>query len=198
MNNFISVSKQLLDHPFNPLALALGADATFVARSIDRDPKHLRDILAKSHLHKGTSFIEVYQNCNVFNDGAFELWTDKKQKALSSIKLNHGEPLVFANGSLGLKLNGTKPELVKLEEGQDTSDLWIHDENDAVKANLLSRFFDKYLSEESFPRPFGILYSEERFTYEAAMAEQIENARKLKGDGDLDALIQGSNSWVVD
>lgn len=186
-----------IDHPFNPLALALGADATFVARSVDRDPLHLREVLKRANEHKGTSFVEIYQNCNVFNDGAFELWTDKKQKALSSIKLNHGEPLVFANGSLGLKLNGTKPEIVKLEEDQDTSELWIHDENDPLKANLLSRFFDKYLSEESFPRPFGVLYSEERFTYETAMTEQIENARKLKGDGDLDALIQGSNSWEV-
>lgn len=186
-----------IDHPFNPLSLVLGAEATFVARSVDRDPLHLREVLKRAHEHKGTSFVEIYQNCNVFNDGAFELWTDKKQKALSSIKLNHGEPLVFANGSLGLKLNGTKPEIVKLEEGEDTSELWIHDENDGVKANLLSRFFDKYLSEDSFPRPFGVLYSEERFTYEAAMVEQIENARKLKGDGDLDTLIGGGNTWEV-
>lgn len=186
-----------IDHPFNPLSLVLGAEATFVARSVDRDPLHLREVLKRANEHKGTSFVEIYQNCNVFNDGAFELWTDKKQKALSSIKLEHGQPLVFANGSLGLKLDGTKPEIVKLEEGQDTSELWIHDENDAVKATLLSRFFDKYLSEDSFPRPFGVLYSEERFTYEAAMAEQIENAKKLKGEGDLDALIGGSNTWEV-
>lgn len=187
-----------IDHPFNPLALALGADATFVARSVDRDPIHLREILKRAHEHKGTSFVEIYQNCNVFNDAAFEIWTDKKQKALSSIQLRQGEPLIYGNGSLGLKLKGTQAEIVKLEEGDDHSDLWIHDENDPLKAHILSRFFDKHITENSFPRPFGIFYTEERFTYEKAMIDQIEQAKELKGEGDLDALIAGSNTWEVE
>lgn len=186
-----------IDHPFNPLSLVLGAEATFVARSVDRDPIHLREVLKRAHEHKGTSFVEIYQNCNVFNDGAFEVWTDKKKKSLTSVQLKDGEPLTFAQETKGIVLNGTHPEVVNLKEGQDLSHLWIHDEKDQVKANILSRFFDRYPSEESFPRPFGILYTEARFTYEQAMEDQIEAAKKIKGDVSLDSIIAGNNTWEV-
>lgn len=186
-----------IDHPFNPLTLALGAEASFVARSADRDPIHLREVLKRAHEHKGSSFVEIYQNCNVFNDGAFENWTDKKKKAANNLNLTHGEPLIYAGGTKGLKLNGTKPEIVNLEEGADTSDLWIHDEKDEVKAHILSRFFEKNPDENSFPRSFGVLYSEERFTYETAMEDQVNAAIENQGEGDLDQLIAGKNSWTV-
>lgn len=182
-----------LDHPFNPLALALGADATFVARSIDRDPKHLRDILSKSHLHKGTSFIEVYQNCNVFNDGTFLNFTDKKLKDQHIIHLEEGQPLIFNQAKQGIRLNGLKPEVVNLEEGFSANELWIHDSSDATKAYILSRFFD-----DSMPRPFGIFYQEDRSSYEDQMIAQLESAKERMGEGDLDDLLRGSRSWTVD
>ncbi len=182
-----------IDHPFNPLALALGADATFVARSMDRDPIHMRKILRQAHQHKGTSFVEIYQNCNVFNDGAFEKFTDKKQKDSTTINLIEGQPITFEGGQKGLRLNGLKPEVVSLSDGHSENDLWIHDSKDPTKAHILSRLFS-----EEWPRPFGVLYQEDRFTYEDAMLNQLEKAKTLQGKPDLDKLIRGKNSWVVD
>ena len=132
-----------IDHPFNPLALALGADATFIGRSMDRDPKHLQALLTRSHQHKGASLLEIYQNCNIFNDGAFEIFTEKSSKADEALFLEQDKPLVFgAGGSKGIKLDGFKPVVVNLNDGVSADDLWIHDERDRVKAGILSRFFD--------------------------------------------------------
>ncbi|WP_421751758.1 2-oxoacid:ferredoxin oxidoreductase subunit beta [Croceimicrobium sp.] len=181
-----------LDHPFNPLALALGADASFVARSIDRDPKHLREILTASHQHKGTSFIEVYQNCNVFNDGTFLNFTDKKLKDEYVLLLEEGQPLVYDQGKKGIRLNGLKPEIVNLEAGASLNDLWVHDSRDATKAYVLSRFFD-----DSLPRPFGIFYQEDRPCYEDDLLDQIDHAKGVQGEGDLDDLLRGKRSWIV-
>ncbi len=186
-----------IDHPFNPLSLVLGADATFVARAADRDPVHLREILKKANEHKGTSFVEIYQNCNVFNDGAFEPWTDKRQREENTLKLTHGEPLIYAGGKKALRLNGIQPQIVDLEEaGED--DLWVHDEKDPTKAYILSRFFDHKPSEGGFPRPFGVIYSEDRFIYEEAMQNQINKAVETQGEGDLDDLIRGKNTWIIE
>ena len=129
----------------------MGADATFVARTMDRDPKHLRQMLLRSNEHKGTSLLEIYQNCNVFNDGAFFGYTDKSTKPEQTLFLEHGKPLVFgANQEKGIKLDGFKAVIVSLQDvSQD--ELWIHDENDRVKAGILSRFFG-----EDLPRPFGV------------------------------------------
>lgn len=118
-----------IDHPFNPLALAMGADATFIARSMDRDPKHLQTLLTRSHQHKGASFLEIYQNCNIFNDGAFEIFTEKSSKADHDLFLEQGKPLVFgANQNKGIRLNGLQPEVVELGENFSAEDCWIHDE----------------------------------------------------------------------
>ena len=118
-----------IDHPFNPLALSLGADATFVARTMDRDPKHLQEMLRRSHAHKGTSLLEIYQNCNVFNDGAFFKYTDKETKADSTLFLEQGKPLVFGSSNqYGVMLDGFTPKIVNLEDGKISVDsLWIHD-----------------------------------------------------------------------
>lgn len=185
-----------IDHPFNPLALCMGADATFVARSMDRDPIHLRTMLKRAHQHKGTSMLEIYQNCNVFNDGAFEVFTEKSSKAEETLFVEHGQPLVFgANKNKGIKLDGFKPVIVDLE-GNSLNDLWIHDETDRVKASILTRFFDNPATEGHLPRPFGVFYTENRFTYEEAMEQQLEVA-KAKGEGDLDDLLRGKNTWTV-
>lgn len=186
-----------IDHPFNPLALALGADATFVARSMDRDPIHLREVLKQAHEHKGTSLVEIYQNCNVFNDGAFDVFTDKKQRPETSVYLEEGKPLLFENGKKGLRLKNGTPEIVEIQAGEEQN-LWIHDAADSYKAHLLSRFFAEREDEQKFPRPFGLLYKEDRFTYETAAENQIEKAKNLQGEGDLDTLIAGNNSWEVE
>jgi 2-oxoglutarate/2-oxoacid ferredoxin oxidoreductase subunit beta len=187
-----------VDHPFNPLALTLGADGTFIARSMDRDPKHLRDVLLKANRHKGTSMIEIYQNCNVFNDGAFEVFTEKGSKALNTIFIEDGKPLVFGeNNSKGIKLDGFTPVIVDLENGHSVDELWVHNEKDRMKASILVRFFDDMRKEGALPRPFGVFYSEDRPLYENMMQQQIEDAISKKGTGNLDALLRGNNTWKI-
>src|ERR1035437_9059145 len=184
-------------HPFNPLALSLGADATFVARTMDRDPIHLREMLKRAHQHKGASMLEIYQNCNVFNDGAFEVFTEKGTKKINTLFVEQGKPLVFGeNGSKGIKLDGFKPTVVNLAD-VSANDLWIHDETDQVKATILVRFFNNPSDENALPRPFGVFYKENRFCYEDAMEAQIAEAIASKGKGDLDELISGKNTWTI-
>lgn len=185
----------VIDHPFNPLALALGADATFIARTADRDPLHQREMLLRANKHKGSSFVEIYQNCNVFNDGAFEMMTDKKQRPFHTLYLEHGKPLLFANDTKGIILDGLQPKVVELGADYSSEDCWIHDEHDSTKAHLLTRMFDN--PEDGLPRPFGVLYSVERPTYEDLLSAQIEAAASIKGEGDLDQLLKGKNTWQV-
>lgn len=186
-----------LDHPFNPSAFALGSDATYVARSMDRDPKHLQEMLKRSHMHKGTSFLEIYQNCNIFNDGAFFSYTEKEVKKQNTLFVEHGKPMIFGvEEELGIRLEGVKPEVVKLSDGYNHDDLWIHDENDSIKANILIRM-EALFPEQNFPRPFGVFYVEDRARYEDLLLEQIQNAVGQKGEGDLDALIAGNETWTI-
>lgn len=187
-----------IDHPFNPLALAMGADATFIARSMDRDPKHLQAMLLRSHQHKGASFLEIYQNCNIFNDGAFEIFTEKSTKPEETLFLEQGKPLVFgANQNKGIRLNGLKPEVVTLGEAFSLDDLWIHDEHDFYKAQLLIRMFDDTRIEGHFPRPFGVFYETQRACYEDVMRMQLEEAIITKGPGNLDKLLRGNEVWEI-
>jgi 2-oxoglutarate/2-oxoacid ferredoxin oxidoreductase subunit beta len=187
-----------IDHPFNPAALALGADASFVARSMDRDPKHLQAMILRAQAHKGSSFLEIYQNCNIFNDGAFEVFTEKKSKPEEALFLEHGQPLVFgASRNKGIKLDGFKPVLVDLQGEISENDLWIHDEKDFYKAQVLTRLFDNPLKEGHLPRPFGVFYQEERSCYEDVMAMQIEEAITTKGKGELNKLLKGRETWVI-
>ncbi|HET7115861.1 MAG TPA: 2-oxoacid:ferredoxin oxidoreductase subunit beta [Hanamia sp.] len=186
-----------IDHPFNPPALALGADASFVARTMDRDPKHLQEMLLRSAHHKGSSFLEIYQNCNIFNDGAFEIFTDKKSKTEETLFLSHGEPLVFgATRNKGIKLNGLKPEVVELNGNVSENDLWIHDEKDFYKAQILTRFFEDPKSDHHLPRPFGVFYETDRACYEDTMTTQIEDA-KSKSENNLDKLLRGREVWTI-
>lgn len=186
-----------IDHPFNPLALALGADATFVARSMDRDPKHLQAMLIRANQHKGTSFLEIYQNCNIFNDGAFEIFTEKSTKPQETMFLEQGKPLMFgANNDKGIKLDGFTPKVVNMADGASANDLWIHDEKDIYKAQILVRIFDNPNAEGHLPRPFGVFYQTDRKCYEDALVEQIETA-KAKKPADLDKLLRGSEVWTI-
>jgi 2-oxoglutarate ferredoxin oxidoreductase subunit beta len=187
-----------VDHPFNPLALCKGADATFIARAMDRDPKQLREVLLKADAHRGTSLIEIYQNCNVFNDGAFEVFTEKASKPFHTLFVEHGKPLVFANGTKGIKLDGMTPVIVDITPGGSLpDDLWVHDERDSFKASILVRLFDDPRHEGAMPRPFGVLYIAERSTVESRINAQVEQARAKKGAGDLDALLRGERTWTI-
>jgi len=187
-----------IDHPFNPLALALGADATFIARSMDRDPKHLQELLIRSHQHKGASFLEIYQNCNIFNDGAFEAFTEKSSKPAETLFLEQGKPLIFgAQKNRGIKLDGFKPIVVELGAEFTADDLWVHDERDFFKGQILTRMFDDPRVEGHLPRPFGIFYETDRACYEDVMAMQIDEVVAKKGKGDLDKLLRGNETWTI-
>lgn len=189
-----------IDYPFNPAELALGARATFVARSLDRDPNHMKTILKQAHHHKGTSFVEIYQNCPVFNDAIFFKFSDKETKRESSLIMEQGKPLTFgANEEWGIKLDGFKPVVVNLtENGNSKNDLWIHDQHDRIKANILAGFQD--MNDEGkgvFPRPFGVFYSEKASTYEDDMAKQIAAVIEKKGTPSLNKILSGNKTWEI-
>jgi 2-oxoglutarate/2-oxoacid ferredoxin oxidoreductase subunit beta len=187
-----------IDHPFNPLALAMGADASFIARSMDRDPKHLQEMLTRSYQHKGSSFLEIYQNCNIFNDGAFEVFTEKTSKAGETLFLEHGKPLLFgAQKNKGIRLEGMKPVVVEIGNGYTAEDLWVHDEKDLYKAQSLIRMFDDPNQEFHFPRPFGVFYETQRPCYEDMLNAQIEEVIKTKGKSNLNKLLRGRETWTI-
>lgn len=186
-----------IDHPFNPAALALGADGSFVARSMDRDPKHLQTMLLRANEHQGTSFLEIYQNCNIFNDGAFEIFTEKGSKAQETLFLEQGKPLIFGSASdKGIKLDGFKPVVIDLNNGFSADDCWVHDEHDIYKAQILTRIFDDPKNEGHLPRPFGVFYQNSRACYEKLMADQITEASSRK-PADLDKLLRGNEVWTI-
>jgi 2-oxoglutarate/2-oxoacid ferredoxin oxidoreductase subunit beta len=187
-----------VDHPFNPAALAMGADATFIARSMDRDPKHLQEMLQRSHKHKGSSFLEIYQNCNIFNDGAFEIFTEKSSKPEETLFLEQGKPLLFGSTkNKGIKLDGFKPVVVEIGVNASVDDIWVHDEFDFYKAQILIRMFDDPKLEHHLPRPFGVFYETERACYEDILKLQVEETIAAKGAGDLDKLLRGREVWEI-
>ena len=160
--------------------------------------KHLQAILRRANGHKGASFVEIYQNCNVFNDGAFEVFTEKSSKKNESLFMESGQPLIFGdNSDKGIRLDGFTPVVVNITEGVSKDDLWIHDEKDRVKAGILSRFFDNPKKENHLPRPFGVFYVEERDCYEDRMMQQLNESISKKGPGDLDALLRGRETWTI-
>jgi 2-oxoglutarate ferredoxin oxidoreductase subunit beta len=182
-----------VDLPFNPLALVLGANGTFVARTLDKDPKHQQMIYKRAYHHKGASFVEIYQNCNVFNDGAFEQIISKENKADHSIFLEHGKPLVFNNGKNGVLLDGLTPKIIEVNE-TNSDQLWIHDETDSTKAYILSRFFDTL----DFPRPFGVIYvNENKPCFDESINKQIDEHRIEDKVSAFNKLLKSGNSWEV-
>jgi 2-oxoglutarate ferredoxin oxidoreductase subunit beta len=186
----------VIDNPIHPLSVAIGCEATFVARSIDVHIKHLGMVLERAAAHKGTSFVEVYQNCNVFNDGAWDYATDRNVKADHVIELEHGKPLIFGkNRDKGIRLNGMEPEIVELGKGISEDDLLFHDEKAAEPslAYLLSR-----MRHPEFPEPIGIFRAVERPRYDEELNRQIEQAKKAKGEGDLAALFNAGETWTID
>jgi len=184
-----------LDRPFNPLALALGSQAGFVARAIDRETAQLQSMIQRAHSHSGSSFIEIYQNCNIFNDGAFAPMTEKETKADNVLWLENNKPLVFGKElNKGIRLDGNVPKVVEIGDKWTTNDLLVHNETDWTIAMLLSNF----TYQDEFPNPIGVFYSVDEPIYEVMLAEQIKFAKKNKGIGDMQTLLDGSDNWVVE
>src|ERR671936_77689 len=173
-----------IETPLRPLSIAIGAEATFVARTVDVDINHLTETLRRAAHHKGTAFVEVYQNCKIFNDGVFEYATDKSIKADNTLYLEHGKPLIFGKDrNKGIRLNGLDPEVVSLGNGIAVDDLLIHDEKaeEPSLAYLLSR-----MGTRRFPECVGVFRCVQRPTYEDQLNQQIEESIKKKGPGKLE------------
>ena len=184
-----------IDNPLHPLSIAIGCEATFVARSIDTHIKHLTMILKRAAEHRGISFVEVYQNCNVFNDGAFDYATNRETKADTVLELEHGKPLIFGkNRDKGIRLSGMNPEIVELGKGVREDDLLFHDEKltEPTLAYLLSR-----MRHPEFPEPIGVYRDVDRPRYEELLNAQIAEARKTRGEGDLQKLFTAGDTWTV-
>ncbi len=185
-----------IDNPLHPLSIAIGCEASFVARSIDVNIKHLGETLLRAAEHHGTSFIEVYQNCNVFNDGAWEYATDRNVKTDNVLELQHGKPLIFGkNRDKGIRLNGMNPEVVELGKGISEDDLLFHDEKapEPSLAYLLSRL--RY--EDGFPEPIGVFRAVDRPKYDQELNKQVTDAIEKRGRGDLGKLFTSGETWTV-
>ena len=186
-----------VDYPFNPLSLALGAEATFIARSIDREPKHLQAMIKRAAEHKGTAFIEIFQNCNIFNDGAFSLLTEKDTKEDNVLYLEHGKPMIFGKEkNKGIKVDGFKPVIVDLTDGKHSeSDLLVHDEFDDSPART---FMLAHLTDNpEMPTPIGVFRQLMKETYNDGVDEQIKKITEKKGKGDLEKVLFSGNTWEV-
>jgi 2-oxoglutarate ferredoxin oxidoreductase subunit beta len=186
----------VLDDPFNPASLALGAGATFVARGYDRDAKQLEFLFERAARHKGIAFVEVYANCVIFNDGAFDPFTKKESRKEYSVVLEHGKPLVFGeNNDKGIKLDGFTPVVVSLADGKNSvNDLLVHNEHDSTLAFILANM--TYNSE--LPRPMGVFQALERPSYDFKVDEQIAKERaKAGGEPNIMELLKGKDSWEI-
>ncbi len=185
----------VIDQPFIPVSLALGAGASFVARTMDRDPKHLQEIIRRVERHHGSAFVEIYQNCVVFNDGAFFQYTEKESRDNNVVYLEHGKPLVFGkNREKGVHLNGFTPEVVDMSDGKHSvADLLVHNEHDSTLAFILANM----IHDPGLPRPMGVFLAQERTTYEDAVQQQIARAKAKKGEGNLQKLLDGDETWEI-
>jgi 2-oxoglutarate ferredoxin oxidoreductase subunit beta len=181
-----------IDFPFNPITVALGAHASFVCRTVDVEQKHLGETLKRAHAHRGSSFMEILQNCNIFNDGAFNEVSDKQIKADYQLILEHGKPLIFGkNKDKGIRMNGQRAEVVQLGNGITEKDVVVHDETNLPLAFMLANF------EPPLPTPLGVFYATTRPTFDAAANLQLEEARAKQGPGDLQGLLTRGDTWTV-
>jgi 2-oxoglutarate ferredoxin oxidoreductase subunit beta len=185
-----------IDQPVSPLSVAIGCEATFVARSVDVDIKHLTMVLERAAQHRGTSFVEVYQDCNVFNSGAFNYAAKKDEKDDNIVYLEHGKPLIFGkNRDKGIRVReGSHPEIVEMGSGVSEDDLLFHDERaeEPSLAFLLSR-----MRHPEFPEPMGVFRQVERPCYDTALNQQIADATASRGAGNLEKLFNSGDTWTV-
>ncbi len=181
-----------LDNPFNPLTLALGAGATFVARGVDVFQKHLTEILTQAAAHRGTAFVEIYQNCNIFNDHAFAYMTNKTERANQAIYLEHGKPVVFGdNQQLGIRVKDMRLEVVELSDSVTAEDCLIWDETNPVLATMMAHQLPPG------PTPVGILRRVEGAPFEESVQAQIQHEIDAKGTGSLEGLLHSGDTWTV-
>ena len=185
------------DRPFNPISLAIGSEATFVARSVDVFQQHLKDTLKQAAAHRGSAFVEILQNCNIFNDGAFKDQTDKEARSENVIQLEHGKPLIYGkNRDKGLRLKGFDLEIVQLGNGITEKDLLVHDAHHprAAYAFLLAHMEHR----PGFPTPIGVLRSSDELPrYEDVANDQIQAVIAKKGKGNLEKLLHAGDTWTV-
>ena len=184
------------DYPIHPLAIALAAEASFVARSVDTIADHIQGVIDATGRHTGSAFVEVLQNCNIFNDGAHRGFTDKEVRDDRMLVLEQGKPMVFGkNRDMGLRLNGLRPEIVKIGEGGITmDDILVHDATteDATVHNMLARIYYP-----EFPVPIGIIRNVPRPTHDELLMAQIKTAQAKAGPADLDRLLRAGETWTV-
>ena len=188
-----------IETPIIPLNLVAAAEASFIARSVDTHSEHLQEMMHRAGEHSGAAFLEVLQNCNIFNDGAWRDFTDKSVKEDRMLVLKHGEPMIFgAEKNKGIRLNGLQPEVVTIgENGVSVADLWVHDESDpdATRTQILSRMWWP-----DFPVPVGVFRRVPRPTHDQLLVEQVESAkaaRAAKGPVDLQKLLAAGETWTV-
>jgi len=186
-----------IDLPLRPCTFAIGAGARFVARSIDTETKHMTPLLERAHDHKGASFVEIYQNCPVYNDGIFDYIKDKKNAAESRLLLENGSPMTFGSeNEKGIRLDAKtiRLEVVIIgEDGVTLEDILVHDESNKVMAQMLAE-----LKGPDFPEPIGVLYCNPAESYESDVYDQRELVRQTSGAPDINALLRGGHTWTVD
>jgi len=189
-----------IETPIIPLNLVAAAEASFIARSVDTHSEHLQEMMQRAGEHSGAAFLEVLQNCNIFNDGAWRDFTDKSVKEDRMLVLKHGEPMIFgAEKNKGIRLKGLRPEVVTIgENGVSVADLWVHDETDpdATRTQILSRMWWP-----DFPVPVGVFRRVPRPTHDQLLIEQIDGAkaaRAAKGPVDLQKLLASGETWTVE
>jgi 2-oxoglutarate ferredoxin oxidoreductase subunit beta len=197
-----------IEPPLNPVAWALAAEATFVARSVDIYARHLMDILERMAKHRGAAFLEILQNCIVFNDKAHEPLVDRASRDRLNLLLEHGKPLVFgANRDLGIRFEGLRPVIVRVGEGGVAEpDLARHDEGDAAMASLIARILPPPTAEDlertpeslRFPMPLGVFRCGRRPTFDERLEAQGAAAKASRGEGDLDRLFRSGEVWRVE
>jgi 2-oxoglutarate ferredoxin oxidoreductase subunit beta len=185
-----------VDRPFNPLSVALGAGATFVARTVDVYAAHMKEVLVRAAEHRGTSFVEIYQNCLIFNDGTFKSMTDRSVRSDAQLELVQGQPMIFGRDrDRGIRYHDEGLEVVKLgENGATEADLLVHDET----RERPSRGFQlAQMREPEFPVPIGVFWDVERPTFEREMSEQMARALRDEGAGDLAKALSEGDVWEV-
>jgi 2-oxoglutarate ferredoxin oxidoreductase subunit beta len=184
-----------LDAPFNPVSLAVGAEASFVARTIDSDRKHLTSVLREAAAHPGTALVEIYQNCNIYNDGAFDALKDREQAEEAVIRLEHGQPLrCGAGGTKGIVRDPDSGELRTVTVTPDNeARLVVHDAHAASPTGAFA--LSRLVAPE--PTPIGVFRSVERPVYDTLMTEQLDEAVERHGSGDLGTLLAGGDTWTV-
>ncbi|MCA9899097.1 MAG: CBS domain-containing protein [Anaerolineales bacterium] len=183
-----------LENPLNPIALAMAAEATFIARSIDAHTQHLGDTLAAAAQHNGISFVEIYQNCVIFNPNEWIGLDDRRVRDENILYLEHGKPMIFGKDmDKGIRLNGFRPEVVQLGNGITEADLLVHDETSKQLAFILSS-----MEYPEFPAPMGVIRRVQKQTYTEGLMDQIATAQAAKGKGDLRKLYESADLWTVE